>query len=297
MNARPLGHHEIAPEDYYPLYSPQKIMEFEEALLSKRIQYKPAAPKPTLVIPMAGEGSRFAKAGYALPKPFIDVGGKPMISRVLENLGSVNFEVVLLARRSHLDSQSEMSAALAAQSGINIVPVDQHTEGSVCTILLGRGEIDRNAPLLIANCDQIVDFDCAEFVNDCTERNLDGSILVFREPGKDSKWSYAKLNDQQIVTEVREKVAISDLATVGLYFFAKASYFFDAATDMIARNDRVNGEFYTCPVYNYMIAEGLQVGVYEIASSAMHGIGTPEDLDAYLTVLKGAQRVGNLSSG
>ena len=204
-----------------------------------------------------------------------------MISRVLENLGSVNFDVVLLARRSHLDSQPEMFAALAAQSGIKIVPVDQHTEGSVCTILLGRSEIDRDAPLLIANCDQIVDFDCAEFVNDCVERKLDGSILVFREPGKNPKWSYAKINDQQIVTEVREKVAISDLATVGIYFFAKASYFFDAATDMIAHNDRVNGEFYTCPVYNYMIAEGLRVGVYEIASSAMHGIGTPEDLDAY----------------
>ena len=137
-----------------------------------------------------------------------------------------------------------------------IVPVDQLTEGSVCTILLARNEIDRNAPLLIANCDQIVDFDCSEFIDDCIERKLDGSILVFREPGRSPKWSYAKTDDQQIVREVREKVAISDLATVGIYFFSKASYFIDSATDMIARNDRVNNEFYTCPVYNYMIAAG-----------------------------------------
>ena len=88
------------------------------------------------------------------------------------------------------------------------------------------------------------------------ERDLDGSILVFREPGRSPKWSYAKTDDQQIVVEVKEKVAISDLATVGIYFFSKASSFFDAAVDMIARNDRVNSEFYTCPVYNYMIAAG-----------------------------------------
>jgi asparagine synthetase B (glutamine-hydrolysing) len=43
-----------------------------------------------------------------------------------------------------------------------------------------------------------------------------------------------------------------------------------------------NGEIYNAPVYNYLIAQGLRIGVYEIAASAMHGLGTPEDLDAYL---------------
>jgi dTDP-glucose pyrophosphorylase len=119
---------------------------------------------------------------------------------------------------------------------------------------------------------------------------------VFREPGRDPKWSYARIDDRGTVLEVREKVAISDLATVGIYFFAKAAYFIDAAIDMIARNDRVNNEFYTCPVYNYMIAQGQRVGVYEIAQSAMHGLGVPEDLDAYIQLCNGVPRVGNLSS-
>jgi NDP-sugar pyrophosphorylase family protein len=296
LDAKNLGHFAIEPHEYYPLYSPQKIMEFEEALLSKRIRYAPTTRKPTLVIPMAGEGSRFAKAGYKLPKPFIDVCGKPMITRVLENLGHANFETVLLARKSHLESEPALAKGLAENNGITIVPVDRLTEGSVCTILLARNEIDRNAPLLVANCDQIVDFDCADFIKDCRRRNLDGSILAFREPGRSPKWSYAKTDNRQIVTEVREKVAISDLATVGIYFFSKASYFIDCALDMIARNDRVNNEFYTCPVYNYMIAQGLRIGVYEIPSSSMHGVGVPEDLDAYITFLKGEPRVGNLSS-
>ncbi len=294
LAAKNIGYHQIAADRYYPLYSPQKIMEFEEALLSKRIDYGFAPKKPTLVIPMAGDGSRFAKAGYRLPKPFIDVCGKPMIWRVLENLDHTAFDVVLLARKAHLDAEPELAQALTKDRGVRVVAVDRLTEGSVCTVLLARREIDRDAPLLIANCDQIVDFDCSRFINDCLERKLDGSILVFREPGGNPKWSYARTDDAGMVVEVREKVAISDLATVGIYFFAKAAYFIDAAVDMIARNDRVNNEFYTCPVYNYMIAQGQRVGVYEIEQAAMHGIGVPEDLDAYITFLRGEQRVGNL---
>jgi NDP-sugar pyrophosphorylase family protein len=296
LGAKTVGHHQIEADRYYPIYSPQKIMEFEEALLSHRIDYGPVAQKPTLVIPMAGEGARFVKAGYKLPKPFIDVGGKPMIARVLENLDHKAFDVVLLARTAHLEAEPEFARALTQDHGGRVVKVDRLTEGSVCTILLARREINRNAPLLIANCDQIVDFDCSKFIKDCLDRKLDGSILVFREPGRNTKWSYARVDDHDFVVEVREKVAISELATVGIYFFAKAAYFVDAAIDMIARNDRVNNEFYTCPVYNYMIAQGQRVGIYEIAQDAMHGIGVPEDLDAYIRLCNGEQPVGNLSS-
>ena len=296
LKAKSVGHHQIDSNAYYPLYSPQKIMEFEEALLSHRINLGLSAEKTTLVIPMAGEGTRFVKAGYKLPKPFIDVGGKPMIVRVLENLNHKTFNVVLLARTAHLEDEPEYARVLSKEYDCGIVKVDGLTEGSVSTILLAQREINRNAPLLIANCDQIVDFDCGRFIKDCLDRKLDGSILVFREPERNTKWSYARVDDQNIVTEVREKVAISDLATVGIYFFAKAAYFIDAAIDMIARNDRVNNEFYTCPVYNYMIAQGQRVGIYEIARDAMHGIGVPEDLDAYIRLCNGVTRIGNISS-
>ena len=196
------------------------------------------------------------------------------------------FDVVLLARTAHLEAEPEFARALTQDHGGRVVKVDRLTEGSVCTILLARREINRNAPLLIANCDQIVDFDCSKFIKDCLDRKL----------GRNTKWSYARVDDHDFVVEVREKVAISELATVGIYFFAKAAYFVDAAIDMIARNDRVNNEFYTCPVYNYMIAQGQRVGIYEIAQDAMHGIGVPEDLDAYIRLCNGEQPVGNLSS-
>lgn len=285
-----LGHHQIPPSAYHPLYSPQKIVEYEETLFADRTAGPPPAARPVLVVPMAGEGQRFARAGYKHPKPFIDVAGKPMIRRVLENLNFTNFNTVLVARGEHLRAEPKLVETLTNEaSRIRMVSVDQTTEGTACTVLLAQREIERNAPLLIANCDQIVDFDCKEFIDDCFNRNLDGSILVFREPGRSPKWSYARTNAAGLVAETKEKVAISDLATVGIYFFAKGGYFLDAAMDMIAHNDRVNNEFYTCPVYNYMIAQGLKIGVYEIPRTAMHGLGVPEDLEKYLQHLRGTE--------
>ncbi len=281
-----LGHHQIPSQGYFPLYSPQKIAEYEDALFANRTSNRPAE-RPVLVIPMAGEGHRFLRAGYTRPKPFIDVAGKPMIARVLDNLQSANFDTVLMARADHISAERDLlNSLITPSSRIRFVSVDKPTEGAACTILLGRPEINRETPLLIANCDQIVDFDCNKFIQDCTQRNLDGSILVFREDTRDPKWSYARANAVGIVIEVREKVAISNFATVGIYYFAKGAYFLDAALDMIAKNDRVNNEFYTCPVYNYMIAQGKKVGIYEIPKSAMHGIGVPEDLETYIEYLR-----------
>ena len=77
-------------------------------------------------------------------------------------------------------------------------------------------------------------------------------------------------------------MAISELATVGIYYFARGKDFVSSAIEMIVQNERVNGEFYTCPVYNYLIKSGKKIGVYEINQFQMNGIGTPNDLVKYL---------------
>jgi NDP-sugar pyrophosphorylase family protein len=289
-----LGHREIPSKDYYPLYNPKKLSEYEESLFAGHSTVASSSERPILVIPMAGEGSRFAQAGYKRPKPFIDVAGKPMIHRVLDNLNFADFDTILLARTEHLAREPDFARDLLARHSIRIIPVDHPTEGSVCTVLCAQRDIKRDAPLLIVNCDQIIDFDCRKFIADCLKRKLDGSILVFRESQRSPKWSYVRTNSAGLVVEAKEKVAISDLATVGIYFFAKGSSFVDAALEMIAHNDRVNNEFYTCPVYNYMIAQGLKVGIFEIDKLAMHGLGVPEDLEAYLDLQRGGAKIGTV---
>ena len=157
-----------------------------------------------IVIPMAGQGSRFAKAGYEKPKPFIDVDGKPMIVRVLENLAYPDARYILIARREHIEKEAELVAQIEKEFNAIFIPIDKLTEGTACTVLYARKYINNDEPLLIANSDQIVDMNIADFIDDCKDRNLDGSILTFIDHYKDPKWSFAKLDENSLVTEVKE---------------------------------------------------------------------------------------------
>jgi dTDP-glucose pyrophosphorylase len=242
--------------------------------------------KINIVIPMAGLGSRFASVGFEKPKPFIDVDGKPMIVRVLDNLNYPDANYVLIARKEHLESEKVLVEQIVKDYNVTFIGIDKLTEGTACTVLYARKYINNDLPLLIANSDQIVDVSIRDYINDCFDRNLDGSILTFKDFDLNPKWSFAKLNAKGLVIEVKEKEAISEFATVGIYFFNKGSEFVNSALDMIIENDRVNNEFYTCPVYNYLIKNDAKIGVYNIEFSGMHGIGTPEDLAVYLKHLQ-----------
>ena len=235
-----------------------------------------------VVIPMAGEGLRFVEAGYKTPKPFIRVLGKTLVETVLDNLAIPDAHYILIAQKEHLDQQVSTVTAIETKYNVTFLTLDGLTEGAAVTGLSAHRIINNDAPLLMANSDQFVDADITCFVNDANDRELDGSILTFIDPEKNTKWSFVRLDESDLVVEVREKVAISNLATVGIYYFRKGCDFVDATIDMIVKNDRVNNEFYTCPVYNYMIASGKKVGVYNIKSEQMHGLGVPEDLNAYI---------------
>lgn len=235
-----------------------------------------------IVIPMAGAGSRFAKAGYRKPKPFIDVLGKPMICHVLDNLDMPEARFILLARKEHYENEPETIQWIKGHYNVEFVLIDKLTEGAACTVLHAHHLINNATPLLIANSDQIVDMNIADYINDSDSRSLDGSVLCFKD--NDTKWSYAKIDENGYIIEIKEKVVISEYATVGIYYFAKGRTFVENAIDMFVRNDRVNNEFYVAPVYNYAIAKGDKFGIYNIDMNQMHGTGTPKDLDKYIAI-------------
>lgn len=235
-----------------------------------------------IVIPMAGEGSRFRDAGYLKPKPFIDVLNKPMICHVLDNLYIKNAKFILLARKKHYFNQQETVKWIKDNYNVDFVLVDKLTEGAACTVLYAHRQIDTDTPLLIANSDQLVDINIKDFIDDSVNRNLDGSVLCFED--NDKKWSYAKLDEDNYITMIREKEVISEHATVGIYYFKHGYDFVQNAVDMIIRNERVNNEFYVAPVYNYAINQGKKFGIYSIDKTQMHGIGTPNDLVNYIRI-------------
>jgi NDP-sugar pyrophosphorylase family protein len=237
------------------------------------------AERVNVVIPAAGRGSRFEEAGYVHPKPLIDVEGRPMIDLVLEDLRDVGRPVVLL-QAEHIERYRADAAVEHCAPDARVVPVSGITEGAACTVLLAEELIDGPGELVLANSDQVVDADVAAFVAAMRAQGADGGIMTFR--ATESKWSFARVGDDGLVAEVAEKRPISDQATVGIYWFRHGSAFVRCARRMIERDLRVNGEFYVCPVFNELIAEGAEVRTWEIDRSQMHGIGTPEDLQAFV---------------
>ena len=128
---------------------------------------------------MAGMGKRFADVGYKDPKPFIPVKGKIMIERVLNNLNYKDARYILIARKEHVEARKEQVEYLKKKYNVIIETVDRLTDGAACTVLKAHRHINNSTPLLIANSDQIIDASIADFIDDCSKRKLDGSILTF----------------------------------------------------------------------------------------------------------------------
>ena len=231
----------------------------------------------TVLIPMAGAGSRFQQAGYTFPKPLIDVKGKPMIQLVVENL-NIKANYVYVVQKEHREKYNLDTLLNLITPDCKIVEVDGITEGAACTALLAKEYINKDTPLFFANSDQFVEWDSNEFLYKMNETNADGGIVSFR--ATHPKWSFAKVDDKGLVTEVAEKNPISDIATVGYYYWKKGSDFVKYAEDMIEKDIRVNNEFYVCPVFNQAIEDCKEIRTFDIPK--MWGLGTPEDLKYYL---------------
>lgn len=238
-----------------------------------------------IVIPMAGNGSRFVQAGYKDPKPFIPVFGSPMISWVVRNLG-IDATYTFIIRKEFEETYNAVEYLKKLVPGCNVVSVDHTTEGAACTVLLAREHIDTANPIIIINSDQHIEFEhCSnafrlafDFLYDPAQRPFDGTISTFDGEGH-PKWSYAKVDDTGSVCEVREKDPFSPHATTGLYMWRHGSDFVKYAEQMIAKNIRVNNEFYVVPVFNEAIASGKTFSI--CPCTRMWGIGVPEDLEYF----------------
>jgi HAD superfamily hydrolase (TIGR01509 family) len=233
--------------------------------------------KMNVLIPMAGAGSRFQQAGYTFPKPLIDVEGKPMIQVVVDNL-NIEATYIYVVQKEHREKYNLDTLLNLITPNCKIVEVDGLTEGAACTTLLAKEFIDNDAPLVMANSDQFVEWDSNEFMYKMIEQKVDGGILTFT--ATHPKWSFAKVDEYGYVTEVAEKNPISDIATVGVYYWAKGSDYVKYAEQMISKNIRTNNEFYTCPTFNEAIADCKKIKTFNI--DKMWGLGTPEDLKYYL---------------
>lgn len=230
-----------------------------------------------VLIPMSGAGSRFINAGFTFPKPLISISEKPMVQLVVENL-NVQAQFIFIVRRDHYETYNLESMLKIIAPGCKIILSEGVTEGACCSTLLAESLIDTEAPLLIANSDQFVEWESGAFFHAMNAPGVDGGILTFESTHP--KWSYIRLDEQGNVNMLREKEVISNQATVGIYYWSRGKDYVHYARQMIAKNIRVNNEFYVAPVYNEAIAEGKKFKAYAV--DKMWGLGTPEDLQHFL---------------
>lgn len=250
-----------------------------------------------IVIPMAGAGSRFAKAGYSDPKPLIKIHDVAMVNIVVNNLKpTCPHKFIFIIQRAHDEKYNLTSQLKEWESDCEVIYADGLTEGAACTVLLAKHLINNNDQLMIANSDQFVDCHIDDYLRAMDENQYDGMIMTME--ADDPKWSYVGFDANGKVNRVVEKAVISKEATVGIYNFQKGCDFVNAAEQMIRDNERVNGEYYVAPAYNYLIENGSKIGIYNIGSEAngMYGLGIPADLDLFLNLelsYKAAQGIKN----
>jgi dTDP-glucose pyrophosphorylase len=237
----------------------------------------------SIVVPMAGRGSRFLQAGYDTPKPLIPIHGVPMVRVVIENIRPSGPHRFIFICQAEAIARYDLRRRLGDWApGSAVVELDYVTEGAACTVLTAAQHIDPDQPLMIANSDQYVDIAIDDYLAEMDRSELDGLIMTM--DADDPKWSFAALDENGLVVRVVEKQPISRHATVGIYNYRRASDFLSGANQMITQDLRVNGEFYVAPVYDQMIARGARVGVYSVGAedAGMYGLGIPTDLEKFV---------------
>ncbi len=267
----------LCPVDYPSDVTYERINDYITKGSSTNKNIKWDSSEINVLIPMAGAGSRFSIAGYTFPKPLIEVMGKPMIQVVIENL-NIKANFTYIVQSEHYEKYNLKFLLNLITPNCNIVQVDGVTEGAACTTLLAKEFIDSDKPLLIANSDQFIEWDSNKFYYSMTADKIDGGIITFK--ATHPKWSFVKLDENKFITEVAEKKPISDIATVGIYYWSKGSDYVKYAEQMIEKNVRINNEFYVAPVYNEAILDNKKFKTFDITK--MWGLGTPEDLNIFL---------------
>jgi UDP-N-acetylglucosamine diphosphorylase / glucose-1-phosphate thymidylyltransferase / UDP-N-acetylgalactosamine diphosphorylase / glucosamine-1-phosphate N-acetyltransferase / galactosamine-1-phosphate N-acetyltransferase len=229
-----------------------------------------------VVIPMAGRGSRFAEQGISLPKPLIPVRGKPMYAWAVDGLPlSLARRLIFICLSEHLQRHGleEEIRSRYGSTRTEVIGLEAVTGGQACSVLAARSLIESTEPLLIYNADTYCETGLLERLPSLPAE-VRGLLGVFQAAG--DRWSFARVDDAGRVLETAEKRRIGEWATTGLYWFREGREFVMRTEEMIAAEERVNGEFYVAPVYNRMIAAGEEVRI-DVAKEVWV-LGTPEDL-------------------
>lgn len=238
-----------------------------------------------IIMPMAGEGSRFLKEGWTTPKPLIELNGRCLFQRAVGSVANVNapMKYSFIVRQEHIDNQHIDTLLKEECPTANIFSVRQTTRGAVETCLMAEKAISEDDAVLVMDCD--LEFRCTglvQFIRTVLNKRpdeVDGGALVSFE-SQDPRYSYAQVDADNRVLRTAEKEVISSHALCGAYFFSTSRDFLSAAHRLLNEPVFTKPEFYVSLLYNYLLRDKQVVRLFPLEE--YYSYGTPEELKRYL---------------
>lgn len=227
---------------------------------------------------MAGQGSRFRKVGYTVPKHEIQVRGKSLFEWAMLSLSDFFDEKFFFVVRQG-QYQRDNLIKLIEQAGIKhyqLVEIDALTVGQAATVMAAESVLDASDSIAVYNIDTYVEPGCIlkKDLTDC-----DGNLTTFTAPG--DHWSFVQLNQAGQVCDVVEKRRVSDHASVGFYYFKQFRQFQQIYREFGDAIQREYGEIYVAPMYHYFLQQGAKITIADIPYESVHVLGTPEELAVF----------------
>ena len=238
-----------------------------------------------IVMPMAGEGSRFANAGWATPKPLIELNGQPLFKHAISSVSAdgIQMKYSFIVRQEHIDKYAIDKGIKSFLPEANIFSVLKTTRGAVETCLMAESAIADDDAIIVMDCD--LEFRSKEFIriiksilSEPAEKSNGGALVSFESD--QPKYSYAELGNNGLVKRTAEKEVISNHALCGAYFFSTGKEFKQVAHRLLDEPEFKKPEYYVSLLYNYMLEKGERV--YLAPMEEYYSYGTPEELMRYI---------------
>ena len=243
-----------------------------------------------IVIPMCGFGLR-VKEEFNLPKPLININGKTLIERCIETT-AVKGNYIFITRSFNEFNEGEKldkklrEILLKYTKEDNIISVSEPTMGAVDSILKAKKLIDNKSPLMVVNCDQILNWKPQEFLEHIKLNKLDACVTTYNfsgiKVGKISPYSFIEMNGNK-ASKFEEKFAISRHALNGIAYWSKGQDFVKSAEELIQSKVLTNNEFYVSKTFNFLIKDGLKIGFFEMEKDQYISLGNTQEILDYLS--------------
>jgi dTDP-glucose pyrophosphorylase len=228
-----------------------------------------------VIMPMAGEASRFQGSQYTAYKPFIELKGRKLYQWALSSLGDLRYQLFPIIQKKHDDGSS--------LNQYQKTLLDHSTRGAAETCSFVLGKLAPQDPVLVLDCDLM--FHSSEYLNFLRNpTECDGALLTFTS--QRPRFSYVRVDQEGLALEVREKQVISDRAIVGAYYFRSARVFQNYLEKSLSR-ELVEREYYLSDLYQMMIEDGSKVQTFDCENHI--SLGTPEEIEQHLSFNTGQE--------